>query len=199
MKTGWIFLLIGLLSSWQLWTKYSTIPNRMGGMLAPKEPRQQALYINAPIFKKKNYKIIALARFNMDALVIRSKPYSLDREAQLAPVDLTLGWGRMSDPTVLSQFTFDQKNRFYYWHTNHYPIPRAEIESRSANMHMVPANDEIEKQLQSVQAGQIIKIKGYLIEARAEDGWRWKSSLTRTDSGPYACELVWVESLDIQK
>ena len=30
---------------------------------------------------------------------------------------------------------------------------------------------------------------------RAPDGWRWRSSLTREDTGAGACELVWVERI----
>jgi hypothetical protein len=37
-----------------------------------------------------------------------------------------------------------------------------------------------------------------LIEAQASDGWRWRSSLTREDTGNGACELVLVKSLSIK-
>jgi len=39
---------------------------------------------------------------------------------------------------------------------------------------------------------------GYLISIRGEDGWHWRSSLSRTDSGDGACEVVWVDSLAIR-
>jgi hypothetical protein len=38
-------------------------------------------------------------------------------------------------------------------------------------------------------------VRGYLVEARGADGWRWRSSLTREDTGAGACELIWVESV----
>ena len=41
----------------------------------------------------------------------------------------------------------------------------------------------------------LLTFSGYLIEARAPDGWRWRSSLTREDTGAGACELVWVEQI----
>ena len=40
------------------------------------------------------YRIIPLEKFNFEARVLRAEHYSMDREAQLAPVDLALGWGR---------------------------------------------------------------------------------------------------------
>jgi hypothetical protein len=39
---------------------------------------------------------------------------------------------------------------------------------------------------------------GYLVEVRGRDGFRWRSSLTREDTGNGACELVWVEKLDVR-
>jgi hypothetical protein len=63
-------------------------------------------------------------------------------------------------------------------------------------MHMIPANDDIERRLKSVRAGNLVRIRGYLVEVTGKDGFRWKSSLSRSDTGAGACELVWVESLD---
>jgi hypothetical protein len=60
---------------------------------------------------------------------------------------------------------------------------------------MIPANNQIEAQLKSARVGQIVAFKGQLVEVKANDGWHWKSSLTRNDTGAGACELVFVESL----
>ena len=64
-------------------------------------------------------------------------------------------------------------------------------------MHMIPANPVVEKRLKSVRPGNIVRVRGCLVEVSAKDGWRWRSSLTRTDTGPGACELIWVESLEV--
>ncbi len=141
------------------------------------------------------HRIIPLEKFDFDARVLRAEHYSMDREAQLAPVDLALGWGPMADPSVADKVSVSQSSRYYYWRVSEFPIPRREIEVNSANMHMVPANAEVERTLKSIRPGQHVTFSGYLIEARAPDGWRWKSSLTREDTGPGACELVWVERI----
>ena len=62
-------------------------------------------------------------------------------------------------------------------------------------MHMIPANDEIESSLKSIRPGNLIDLRGFLVQAQAADGWNWRSSLSRTDEGAGACELVWVERL----
>jgi hypothetical protein len=79
-----------------------------------------------------------------------------------------------------------------------FPIPRRDIEIHSANMHMIPATAEVERQLLRVRPGQVVALMGYLVEVRGRDGFRWRSSLTREDTGNGACELVWVEKLDVR-
>ena len=49
--------------------------------------------------------------------------------------------------------------------------------------------------LHRVGRGDRIRIDGWLIEADAPDGWRWRSSLTREDVGDGACEIVYVCSI----
>jgi hypothetical protein len=79
--------------------------------------------------------------------------------------------------------------------TSDFRLPRRVIETHSANMHMIPASGEIERRLKSIRAGNMVHLKGFLVEVTAQEGWRWKSSLTRDDTGGGACELVLVESL----
>ena len=102
----------------------------------------------------------------------------------------------MSDSVVLKQISISQGGRFYSWRAMSYPVPRSIIETHSANMHMIPAKDDIERRLKSVRAGHLVHIKGYLVEVTSKDGFRWKSSLTRSDTGAGACELIWVELLE---
>lgn len=62
-------------------------------------------------------------------------------------------------------------------------------------MHMIPAAAEIAGQLKSIRPGNMVHLKGLLVEVTSTEGWRWKSSLTRADTGGGACELILVESL----
>jgi hypothetical protein len=62
-------------------------------------------------------------------------------------------------------------------------------------MHMIPADAATAKELGRVRIGDKVRIDGWLVEADAPDGWRWRSSLTREDSGGGACEVVYVCSI----
>ena len=166
------------------------------GVLAPNVPVQTPVE-NIPPFVRNAYQITPIANFALKARVLGAKRYFFGRNADLSPVDLALGWGPMSDSAVLERIDISQSNRFYHWYVREFPIPRHDIERNSANMHMIPANETIAKRLAQVREGQIIALKGYLINIRAEDGWHWYSSTTRNDTGFGACEVIWVESFDI--
>lgn len=168
--------------------------SRPPGALAPDEPYQREVY-GASTREKNGYRISPLASFDIRARVIATERYRFDRGSDVSPVDIVLGWGAMSDSALLKQISVSQGGRFYSWRVNTFPVPRSIIESHSANMHMIPANHEIERQLKSIRAGNMVHLKGFLVEVAGKGGFRWKSSLTRTDTGGGACELILVESL----
>ena len=138
-----------------------------------------------------------LARFALSARVLSRADYRWDTESKLAPVDLALGWGRMSDSAVLRTIDIDQCGRFFSWSVHEFPIPRREIETHSANMHMVPADATVARALKRVRVGDVVTLEGDLIEADKPGGWKWRSSMTRDDTGDGACELVYVKDLRI--
>lgn len=121
----------------------------------------------------------------------------LGRESDLSPVDFALGWKNMSDEAVLDKIVITQSSRWYRWQAQDFPIPRIEIETQSANMHLIPATNTIEAMINQVKEGELIEMHGYLVRVDAKDGWHWQSSLTRNDIGAHACELVYVESFKI--
>ncbi|MBF0238453.1 MAG: hypothetical protein HQM12_12160 [SAR324 cluster bacterium] len=167
------------------------------GVLVPEEPFQQELK-TTEVFNHDEFVITAIALFQARAKVLSKKYYS-DEGAKLSPVDLALGWGRMSDEAILQEVDISQYNRFYFWKVSTFPIPRREIETHSANMHFIPANDQVATQLDRVKQGDLIGFKGRLVRIDRADGWHWKSSLTREDTGNGACELIWVEAFSILK
>jgi hypothetical protein len=71
------------------------------------------------------------------------------------------------------------------------------IAQHSANMHIIPAGDPIEKELMRIRKGHIVRLGGYLVQVNAPDGWSWRSSLTRSDTGGGACEVVLVDRIAV--
>ena len=158
-----------------------------------KAPQQHNLWIPR-VWKKSGYEIRGVAEFGLTGRVLLKAQFSNDRESDLAPVDLTFGWGPMGDETFLKRVTLNHPGRFYQWQ-----CPDAadtdKISLNSANMHMVPGSKEVEKDLLSIRQGEVISLTGYLINAQASDGWSWSTSTSRDDTGAGACEVVWVDKI----
>jgi len=168
------------------------------GVFAPDEPLQHQ-DISSRSFSYNDFTITPLKKFKIKAKVLSVEYYSSGREADLSPIDLALGWGRMSDEVVLKEIDISQSGRWYRWYTETMPIPRREIETHSANMHLVPANESIYDLMEQTRIGDIVEFSGSLIQAEATNQWLWKSSLTREDVGANACELIWVDNFMIHK
>ena len=156
----------------------------------------QASARGAPALRFKKYVVTPVASFQIAGRVLGAKHYWADREAQLAPVDLAMGWGPMADPSVLKSIDISQGGRFYRWHVAAFPIPASAITEHSANMHIIPANPEVATLIAAVEQGQKIRFKGYLVKIQADDGWHWQSSMTRRDAGAGACEVVLVDAIE---
>jgi len=166
------------------------------GVLAADVPLQVDLDHGAQL-QQGDVTLTTRAHFDITARVLSRKDYAWGDDAKLIPEDLALGWGRMSDSAVLANIDISQSGRFYYWHVKDFPIPRREIETSSANMHMIPADAGVKHQLEQVRTGQVVHIEGFLVDASRAGGWHWNTSMTRDDTGAGACELIYVESLDI--
>ncbi|MEI7035857.1 hypothetical protein [Fulvimonas yonginensis] len=164
------------------------------GVLAPAAPEQVDLDDGA-VLQRGDTTLRTRAHFALTARVLSREDYRFDGGAALAPMDLALGWGRMSDSAVLSAIAIRQSDRFYYWHVDAFPIPRREIETSSANMHLIPADDGVRRAMDRVRPGELVHLEGFLVDASRPDGWRWRTSLSREDTGNGACELVYVETL----
>lgn len=168
------------------------------GVLAPEEPQQTAVSNGRP-FQVGDFKLEPKADFSLTARVLSQAIYRFDRESVLSPVDLLVGWGRMSDSSVVGHLRFSQRGRWGYWRWSGSapPIPSREIETSAANMHMIPAETWIEHQLRRLRPGQLVRLDGQLVNASTSDGFRWDSSLSRTDTGGGSCELFYVRYLSV--
>ena len=141
-----------------------------------------------------------LAEYDITLRVLDKEYYDGGKkEDSLAPLDLTVGWKRMSDPSVYNRLSIKNSNRRgnYRW-SGAPPIPSKEIATSFANMHIIPANRSVRQALDSVNKGDIVRLKGYLVHYKEGDSrswWQWKSSVSRTDKGDGACELMYVEQV----
>lgn len=182
-----IFLAAALTSLWLVW------PAMRPAGLAPASVQVQA----DGGLRFKEFTITALEPFQLEARVLGREDYRLDSGARISPTDLALGWGPMADPAVLQHLRISQGNRWYHWRAEQLPIARRDIEVHSANMHFIPANPAAAAALARTAPGQRIRFSGQLVAVRGNDGFTWRSSLSREDTGAGACELIWLEQLTL--
>ncbi len=193
MKAFCACLLIGVLS-YTYWSAHRPL-TYPPGVLISADPVQTEEEEANPIEYGK-FHLQPLAHFTVDARVLHRRVYRYDRESALVPVDLALGWGPMSDQSVIDRLTISQSMRFY-WYEYRLPPPIApdQIASHSTNVHVIPATEEIARRCKSLRAGALVHLSGELVEATGPGMGTWRSSLTRTDTGKGACELMWVKDV----
>lgn len=135
----------------------------------------------------------AVAEYRLRARVLGTKRYHSGFGSDLVPIDVAVGWGRMSDQAVLDQFKLSMSNRFFFYQWDEAPaIPPEEIMRSAANNHVIAANDAVRKTIRSLVPGHIVTMTGYLVNATGPGGEAWNSSLRRDDTGNGACEVFYV-------
>jgi len=107
----------------------------------------------------------------------------------------------MSDNRVLRTFEITQGARFYSWMPKQQdlPISRQVVIEHSANTHVIPADSATRRQLERLRVGQVVHLTGFLVDGVRDDGAYIHTSLTRSDTGPGACEVVLVEQADVEQ
>lgn len=162
------------------------------GVTAPDIPWQKDL-AETKEFSRFDYRIVARAEFDITARVLERMRYRHDDLARVSPVDFAMGWGAMSDSAILEQMSCSQGSRFYAcsWKGADVIDPK-KFSHQSANMHMIPATADVEEALLRVRKGQVVSIRGYLVDVIVPGKGMWRTSMTREDSGPGGCEIIWV-------
>lgn len=193
----YVLLVVAAILIWRDWRQREIV--YPPGVLVPEYPRQAAAS-DATALEREGYRLTPRARLDIRARVLSRENYYLGAEADLSPVDLALGWGAMSDQAVLDRIEITQSGRWYY--TRYQlpaPISDREIIRHSGNMHMVPADAYVRRQLDKIRPGDIVQAKGLLVDIDHPSGFRWRTSLIREDTGGGSCEIFYLERLLIEE
>ena len=162
------------------------------------EPTQVNLPSDEPAVEFRDFHLKPLARFGLDARLLHSRIYRFDPGARLVPIDLAVGWGPMSDQQVLDRLRITQSMRFFWYeYQNPPPIPKDEIISHATNIHIIPSTPELAANCKSLRSGALVHLSGDLVEASGSGIGTWRSSLSRTDTGNGACELLYLKEMEV--
>jgi hypothetical protein len=195
-KALFILLALAAITAWRDWSGRDIV--HPPGVVVPEYPRQVQPARSSP-FEIEGYRLTPRAAFEIRARVLSRENYRWGSEAELSPMDLALGWGVMSDQAVLDRIEITQGSRWYFTRYElPAPIPDRDIILHSGNMHMVPADPYVQFQLKKIRRGDIVRAKGHLVDIDHPSGFRWRTSLSRGDTGGGSCEIFYLEQIQIE-
>lgn len=189
----WIVAALVLYSAWHFYSHRDI--GHSPGMLAAEDPEQQKVD-DAPGIAHGSFMLRPRAEFTATVRILAREDYSLGELAALVPTDFAVGWGPMSDSANLAGIEISQGNRFYYWRTGNWPLTRAQIETHSANWHVIAGSDAVHAVLGRLRIGSVVELKGQLVDIEGRDGGM-RTSLSRRDTGAGACEIILASSARI--
>lgn len=169
-----------------------------------------ALAETVPIPVAQGGALLPVARFETRGRVLnieRFKPYQslVNWIPGLRPAthDIGLGFGPMSDSANVGRFTFSHEG------VNHglralFARPRDAMTQQEfdalapniTNVHVIPASDAVYAQLRRVKQGELVTLRGLLVNVRDAEG---RIATTSTTAGDRDCEIMWLEEIRIDR
>lgn len=177
-----------------------------GAVDATTYPRQVSLAqdeITPIVWEQGNYTwtVTPRARYRIAGRVLSQKGYDEDWQSEIVPLDLALAWGELSDPQVDQWIEWWQDGRWYrYRWLADSPFQGETINRYSANVHIIPATNKVAAALRRVEPNDRVLLEGYLVDVLAHKSdaseiWQLNTSLSRSDTGDGACEILYVKQV----
>ena len=156
-------------------------------------PSQEPLLVH---WKKIDLRITPVAIYKISALVVGTASYSYGWNSKISPMDLALAWGKLADPEFQKYVFYSHDNRWVSFNIKKdSPLDAAYVSSHASNHHIISATRNIGYALKTIRKKKSVVLEGFLVNVTgAYDGrpvW-WNTSLSRTDTGNGACEILYV-------
>jgi hypothetical protein len=145
--------------------------------------------------------ITPLAHYVLRGIVVSRESYRAGWNASLSPCDIAVVWGELAADDAWRRLEWSQSGRWYFWRWHgDRPFSNAEVVRNSSNTHLVPASPDLASAARSLTPGEIAELAGELVSItgrRGQESVRWKSSLSRTDTGDGSCEVLYLRRLRV--
>ena len=146
---------------------------------------------------RRTFRVTPRAAYDVAARVGATERYRSGASGRVLPWDFVLTWGAVTKTPAWNHISFTQTGRFYMWSTRDAPLDLGYIASHTANTHLFPGSPRVASALARVRRGDVVRLEGDLVDIDGPDGFLWKTSLTRTDTGAGACETLYVRAVTI--
>ena len=149
----------------------------------------------------RRYRLTPRFRWDESARVVSERAYRLGAAGSLLPEDFALAWGPVLKPPYARRISYGQFARYFFWRTSDGSLDRGTIVSHTANTHVIPATSRLRHAVRCVSKGDDVRLEGWLVDVDGVDdpSFHWRTSTTRTDEGPNACETVYLERLTVNE
>ena len=195
-----LFILVSGCRDW----RQHVDPSRVAG-----EP-EQVLVTGEPAIefeaKRHHIRLQPRATYEITGYAAETSRKLLDEWDFVVPMDVALVWGPVADPAVLSHLKFHLSKRYVsYWYDAGTPsFAVGKFPSHIANNHLIPATEDVADSLARIAIGDLVMLRGKLVDVDIQDAdgrqvFRARTSLSREDVGSGACEIIWVESAEVER
>lgn len=195
------YFLLAAVSVFIVYNYYIYTPrDRAEPVRAVLDPPSQSLILSPVVLNKGEVRIAKVAEFSVEARVLSlAWRLPINDFARLSPMDIALGWGFMAETGNASVIKIHHVPiaRQLLWTVSWAGGGAGLINAHVANVHIIPADDVVAGRLRQVRVGDIVDMSGNLVDIAFPDGSQIATSLSRFDTGDGACEVLWLEKLDI--
>lgn len=152
-----------------------------------------------------------LYSYSISGRVVSTYNFVLDNFFdKLSPRDIGMTWGVLSTNTNNSKLSFkyikprvlscEQIGDF----SQITQYDSSYVDTHISNNHLIPKSEAVLEDINKIKKNDFIKIEGYLVTVTDSSGNKWKSSITRGDSGykypspnlaEGSCEIIYVTSV----
>ena len=115
--------------------------------------------------------------------------------------DLCLIWGSNTYTDLYHDIKFCSDPFTCWYHTTSREVAKKFDGTQLSNNHLLSDDEKVRDTIRSARIGDQIRMKGMLVNYSAADspGWTRDSSTVRTDTGNGACEVMFVEDIEVLK
>ena len=114
------------------------------------------------------------------------------RKDELNIMDAGLIWGSNLDPTIYKKIKFHTNGVWLMAKTKDRAVWEKLDQQKLSNNHLICSDPQLIKQIKALRRGTVISIKGCLASYSGRN-----SSVSRTDTGDHACEVIWVDQFNV--
>ena len=182
-------------------------PSRIGSAIRETEPLQEASDGRpfAIVIKGYTYAITPRATYDISGLVVSQHRgdafFNLGHKVDPGNIkDVCVVWGDAVTSGAYRKVTFTsgEFTCSFSWSRNFTPPFNPE---KASNNHLIPATAAIDRQIRAIHVGDQIRLTGFLVDYTVtKDGqeiFTRRTSLTRSDTGNGACEILYVTGLSV--